>query len=81
MTNVGITFENLCVILEKVQSVEDDITTMPLDESENFVCCSNKGNALMYCANTAGLATGLGIQNVANEGVCDKDSTSTVCGP
>ena len=79
MTNVGISFENLCTIMESVQATADDPSTAA-DESVNYICCSNKGNAAMYCANTAFLANNFNIQNVVDIGTCDRDSSSTLCG-
>ena len=79
MTNVGISFQNLCTIMESVQAMADDPNTNSVDESLNYICCSNKANAAMYCANTVTLANRFGMANVADIGTCDQDSTSTLC--
>ena len=72
MENVGISFENICTVLELVKTT----ATPPV----NYICCSNKANAAMYCADTVIAATNIfGIGNVADIGVCDQDSTAVVC--
>ena len=73
MNQVGISFAlHFCVLLENI------------DSTGNTHCCANEENGQLYCAQSAILASAIGIDSANGIGVCDTgphDSNDEFCKP